>query len=111
MSNPGQCFSVHCSVVFNVVYCFNPIMHDCCVLTAYTAVSMDTDYVELICVFYVWSVMQCSAALDILFVMDSSYSVGKGGFERSRHYVLKLCEALDISPDKVGTHLINTVKT
>jgi len=45
--------------------------------------------------------MQCSAAVDILFVMDSSYSVGKGGFERSRHYMLKLCEALDVSPDKV----------
>ncbi len=52
----------------------------------------------------VWSVMQCSAAMDILFVMDSSYSVGKGGFERSRHYVLKLYEALNVSKDKVRLH-------
>ncbi|XP_076854659.1 von Willebrand factor A domain-containing protein 2 isoform X2 [Brachyhypopomus gauderio] len=45
--------------------------------------------------------MQCSAAMDVLFVMDGSYSVGKGSFERSRRCVLKLCEALDIGPDTV----------
>lgn len=45
--------------------------------------------------------MQCSAAMDILFLMDGSYSVGKGGFERSRHFTIKLCQALDIRPDKV----------
>lgn len=62
----------------------------------------------MVCVFFcVWSVMQCSAAMDVLFVMDSSYSVGKGGFERSRHYMLKLCEALDVSPGKVRLHKIN----
>lgn len=60
-----------------------------------------------LCVFScVWSVMQCSTAMDILFVMDSSYSVGKGGFERSLHYVLKLCEALDVSTVKVRLHTI-----
>lgn len=46
--------------------------------------------------------MQCSAAMDILFLMDGSYSVGKGGFERSKHYAIKLCQALDIRLDKVG---------
>ena len=45
--------------------------------------------------------MQCSAAMDILFLMDGSYSVGKGSFERSKHYAVKLCQALDIRPDKV----------
>lgn len=45
--------------------------------------------------------MQCSAAMDILFLMDGSYSVGKGSFERSKHYAIKLCQALDIRPDKV----------
>ncbi|KAM3859799.1 von Willebrand factor A domain-containing protein 2 [Diretmus argenteus] len=50
--------------------------------------------------------MQCSAAMDILFLMDGSYSVGKGSFERSKHYVLKLCQALDIGPDKVRVGLI-----
>ncbi|XP_054623844.1 von Willebrand factor A domain-containing protein 2 [Dunckerocampus dactyliophorus] len=50
--------------------------------------------------------MQCSGAMDILFLMDSSYSVGKGSFERSKHYAIKLCEALDIGPDKVRVGLI-----
>ncbi|XP_034564648.1 von Willebrand factor A domain-containing protein 2 [Notolabrus celidotus] len=50
--------------------------------------------------------MQCSAAMDILFLMDGSYSVGKGSFERSKHYAIKLCQALDIAPDKVRVGLI-----
>lgn len=50
--------------------------------------------------------MQCSAAMDILFLMDGSYSVGKGSFERCKHYAVKLCEALDIKPDKVRVGLI-----
>ncbi|XP_028286194.1 von Willebrand factor A domain-containing protein 2 [Parambassis ranga] len=50
--------------------------------------------------------MQCSAAMDILFLMDGSYSVGKGGFERSKHYAIKLCQALDIRLDKVRVGLI-----
>ncbi|XP_059180352.1 von Willebrand factor A domain-containing protein 2 [Centropristis striata] len=50
--------------------------------------------------------MQCSAAMDILFLMDGSYSVGKGSFERSKHYALKLCQALDIAPDKARVGLI-----
>uniref|UniRef100_A0AAQ5YVS0 von Willebrand factor A domain containing 2 n=1 Tax=Amphiprion ocellaris TaxID=80972 RepID=A0AAQ5YVS0_AMPOC len=50
--------------------------------------------------------MQCSAAMDILFLMDGSYSVGKGSFERSKHYAIKLCQALDIGPDKVRVGLV-----
>ncbi|KAK5850882.1 hypothetical protein PBY51_001720 [Eleginops maclovinus] len=50
--------------------------------------------------------MQCSAAMDILFLLDGSYSVGKGSFERSKHYAIKLCQALDIAPDKVRVGLI-----
>ncbi|XP_069011666.1 von Willebrand factor A domain-containing protein 2 [Embiotoca jacksoni] len=50
--------------------------------------------------------MQCSAAMDILFLMDGSYSVGKGSFERSKHYAIKLCQALDIGPEKVRVGLI-----
>ncbi|KAG7227916.1 hypothetical protein INR49_013710 [Caranx melampygus] len=50
--------------------------------------------------------MQCSAPMDILFLMDGSYSVGKGSFERSKHYAIKLCQALDIGPDKVRVGLI-----
>lgn len=50
--------------------------------------------------------MQCSAVIDILFLMDGSYSIGKGTFERSKHYAVKLCEALDIATDKVRVGLI-----
>ncbi|XP_042364053.1 von Willebrand factor A domain-containing protein 2 [Plectropomus leopardus] len=50
--------------------------------------------------------MMCSAAMDILFLMDGSYSVGKGSFERCKHYAIKLCQALDIGPDKVRVGLI-----
>ncbi|KAI4872809.1 hypothetical protein NFI96_016136, partial [Prochilodus magdalenae] len=50
--------------------------------------------------------MKCSAVMDVLFVMDGSHSVGKGGFERSRHCVLKLCDALDIGPETVRVGVI-----
>ncbi|KAG7506264.1 von Willebrand factor A domain-containing protein 2 [Solea senegalensis] len=50
--------------------------------------------------------MQCSAAMDMVFVMDGSYSVGKGSFERSKHYAIKLSQALDIGPDKVRVGVI-----
>ncbi|XP_047464895.1 von Willebrand factor A domain-containing protein 2 [Mugil cephalus] len=50
--------------------------------------------------------MQCSAAVDVLFLMDGSYSVGKGSFERSKHYAIKLCQALDVGPDKVRVGVI-----
>ncbi|XP_017290446.1 von Willebrand factor A domain-containing protein 2 [Kryptolebias marmoratus] len=50
--------------------------------------------------------MLCSAAVDILFLMDGSHSIGKGSFERSKHYAIKLCQALDIGPDKVRVGLV-----
>ncbi|XP_037546982.1 von Willebrand factor A domain-containing protein 2 [Nematolebias whitei] len=50
--------------------------------------------------------MQCSAVMDILFLVDGSYSIGKGSFERSKHYAFKLCQALDIGPDKVRVGLV-----
>uniref|UniRef100_A0A8C4UJT5 von Willebrand factor A domain containing 2 n=1 Tax=Falco tinnunculus TaxID=100819 RepID=A0A8C4UJT5_FALTI len=50
--------------------------------------------------------MQCSASLDVLFLLDSSYSIGKGSFERSKHFVGKLCDALDIRPDRVHVGVI-----
>lgn len=53
------------------------------------------------CVCFQREAMQCSAAMDVLFLLDGSYSVGKGSFERSKHYAIKLCQALDIGPDKV----------
>ncbi|KTG35083.1 hypothetical protein cypCar_00018882 [Cyprinus carpio] len=67
---------------------------------------MQTDLETIMKINAAGEMMQCSTAMDILFVMDSSYSVGKGGFERSLHYVLKLCEALDVSTDKVRVGVI-----
>uniref|UniRef100_A0A2K5RJM9 von Willebrand factor A domain-containing protein 2 n=1 Tax=Cebus imitator TaxID=2715852 RepID=A0A2K5RJM9_CEBIM len=45
--------------------------------------------------------MWCSAAVDILFLLDGSHSIGKGSFERSKHFAITVCDALDISPEKV----------
>ncbi|XP_040848427.1 von Willebrand factor A domain-containing protein 2 [Ochotona curzoniae] len=45
--------------------------------------------------------MRCSAAVDVLFLLDGSHSVGKAGFERSKHFAITLCDALDISPNRV----------
>lgn len=45
--------------------------------------------------------MWCSAAVDILFLLDGSHSVGKGSFERSKHFAVAVCDALDISPGRV----------
>uniref|UniRef100_A0A8C1UU23 von Willebrand factor A domain-containing protein 2-like n=1 Tax=Cyprinus carpio TaxID=7962 RepID=A0A8C1UU23_CYPCA len=67
---------------------------------------MQTDLETIMKINAAGEMMQCSTAMDILFVVDSSYSVGKGGFERSLHYVLKLCEALDVSTDKVRVGVI-----
>ncbi|XP_040031824.2 von Willebrand factor A domain-containing protein 2 [Gasterosteus aculeatus] len=50
--------------------------------------------------------MKCSAAMDVLFLMDGSHSVGKGSFERAKHYAIQLCQALDVGPDKVRVGLI-----
>ncbi|NWS18764.1 VWA2 protein, partial [Pachyramphus minor] len=50
--------------------------------------------------------MQCSASLDVLFLLDGSYSIGKGSFERSKYFAGKLCDALDIHPDRVRVGMI-----
>nr|XP_025951971.1 von Willebrand factor A domain-containing protein 2 [Dromaius novaehollandiae]XP_025951972.1 von Willebrand factor A domain-containing protein 2 [Dromaius novaehollandiae]XP_025951973.1 von Willebrand factor A domain-containing protein 2 [Dromaius novaehollandiae]XP_025951974.1 von Willebrand factor A domain-containing protein 2 [Dromaius novaehollandiae]XP_025951975.1 von Willebrand factor A domain-containing protein 2 [Dromaius novaehollandiae]XP_025951976.1 von Willebrand factor A domain len=55
--------------------------------------------------------MQCSASVDILFLLDGSYSIGKGSFERSKHFTGKLCDALDISPDRVRVGMIQFSST
>ncbi|KAM9326871.1 von Willebrand factor A domain-containing protein 2 [Gastrophryne carolinensis] len=50
--------------------------------------------------------MSCSAPLDVLFLLDGSNSIGKGTFERSKYFVLKLTEALDIGTDQVRVGVI-----
>ncbi|XP_057276922.1 von Willebrand factor A domain-containing protein 2 [Pezoporus wallicus] len=55
--------------------------------------------------------MQCSASFDVLFLLDGSYSIGKGSFERSKRFTSKLCDALDIHPDRVRVGLIQFSST
>ncbi|KAM3834423.1 von Willebrand factor A domain-containing protein 2 [Vipera latastei] len=55
--------------------------------------------------------MNCSAPVDILFLLDGSYSIGKGSFERSKYLTIKLCDALDISPEKVRVGAIQFSNT
>ncbi|XP_066095143.1 von Willebrand factor A domain-containing protein 2 [Saccopteryx bilineata] len=43
----------------------------------------------------------CSAAVDIVFLIDGSHSIGKGSFERAKHFAITACDALDINPDRV----------
>ncbi|XP_006162822.1 von Willebrand factor A domain-containing protein 2 [Tupaia chinensis] len=45
--------------------------------------------------------MSCSAAVDLLFLLDGSHSVGKGSFERSKHFANMVCDSLDISLERV----------
>ncbi|XP_064190635.1 von Willebrand factor A domain-containing protein 2-like [Anguilla rostrata] len=47
------------------------------------------------------NLIQCSAAIDVLLLLDGSYSIGKGSFERSKHFAIKMVEVLDINPDRV----------
>lgn len=50
--------------------------------------------------------IRCSAAVDVLFMIDGSYSVGKGSFERSKRFAVMVCDALDISPERVSASLV-----
>lgn len=52
-------------------------------------------------------VMWCSAAVDVLFLIDGSHSVGKGSFERAKHFAIRVCDALDINPKRVSTVLLS----
>ncbi|XP_077205945.1 LOW QUALITY PROTEIN: von Willebrand factor A domain-containing protein 2 [Paroedura picta] len=55
--------------------------------------------------------MNCSAPVDILFLLDGTYSIGKGSFERSKYLAMKLCDGLDISPEKVRVGAIQFSNT
>ncbi|KAJ7984649.1 hypothetical protein DPEC_G00356950 [Dallia pectoralis] len=72
----------------------------------FTVQEIQTNYETISKINAAGELMKCSAAMDMLFLMDGSYSVGKGSFERSKHYSLKLCEGLDIRPDKVRVGVI-----
>ncbi|XP_069719670.1 von Willebrand factor A domain-containing protein 2 [Phaenicophaeus curvirostris] len=55
--------------------------------------------------------MQCSASVDVLFLLDGSYSIGKGSFEKSKVFASKLCDALDIHPNRVRVGMIQFSST
>ncbi|CAH2323152.1 von Willebrand factor A domain-containing 2 [Pelobates cultripes] len=55
--------------------------------------------------------MQCSAPLDVLFLLDGSNSIGKGSFERSKHFAARLCDALDIGPNLVHVGIMQYSST
>lgn len=53
--------------------------------------------------------VSCSllAAVDILLLLDGSYSVGSSSFNDSKHFAGKLCDALDIDPDRVSVRNVS----
>ncbi|XP_053307201.1 von Willebrand factor A domain-containing protein 2 [Spea bombifrons] len=50
--------------------------------------------------------MRCSAALDVLILLDGSNSVGKGSFERSKHFASRLCDVLDVGGNQVRVGVV-----
>lgn len=40
--------------------------------------------------------------MDVLFLIDGSHSIGKGSFERAKHFAITVCDALDINPERVS---------
>eukprot|EP00062_Callorhinchus_milii_P019814 gi/632974762/ref/XP_007903856.1/ PREDICTED: von Willebrand factor A domain-containing protein 2 [Callorhinchus milii] len=67
---------------------------------------LDADHETVVKISTAGQLMRCSAAIDLLFLLDGSYSIGKGSFEKSKHVVIKLCDALDINPDRVRVGVI-----
>ncbi|XP_043911869.1 von Willebrand factor A domain-containing protein 2 [Protopterus annectens] len=55
--------------------------------------------------------MQCSEAIDVLILLDGSYSIGKGSFERSKHFAYTLCDALDVNPGRVRVGVVQYSST
>lgn len=51
----------------------------------------------------------CSAAVDVLFLIDGSHSIGKGSFERAKHFAITVCATLDINPERVSASLAVSV--
>ncbi|XP_063077522.1 von Willebrand factor A domain-containing protein 2 [Engraulis encrasicolus] len=65
-----------------------------------------TDHETILKINSAGQMMECSARMDVLFLMDGSYSVGKGSFERCKHYAIKLSHALDVAAEKVRVGVI-----
>ncbi|XP_067858273.1 von Willebrand factor A domain-containing protein 2 [Heptranchias perlo] len=76
------------------------------VLSSFCLQKLDADHETVVKISAAGQLMQCSAAIDLLFMLDGSYSIGKGSFERSKHVAFKLCDALDINPGRVRVGVI-----
>ncbi|XP_055502877.1 von Willebrand factor A domain-containing protein 2 isoform X1 [Leucoraja erinacea] len=81
------------------------------VLPFFCLQKLDIDNETIVKISTAGQLMQCSAAIDLLFMLDGSYSIGKGSFERSKHVALKLCDALDINPGRVRVGAIQYSST
>uniref|UniRef100_A0A670XX96 von Willebrand factor A domain containing 2 n=1 Tax=Pseudonaja textilis TaxID=8673 RepID=A0A670XX96_PSETE len=87
---------------------YEPLFLVCAFLFLHQFKMLLTFMRKCLCLF---SVMNCSAPVDILFLLDGSYSIGKASFERSKYLTIKLCDALDISPEKVRVGAIQFSNT
>ncbi|XP_072883911.1 von Willebrand factor A domain-containing protein 2 [Hemitrygon akajei] len=81
------------------------------VLPYFCLQKLDIDHETIVKISTAGQLMQCSAAIDLLFLLDGSYSIGKGSFERSKHVAFKLCDALDINPGRVRVAAIQYSST
>ncbi|NXA36317.1 VWA2 protein, partial [Eudromia elegans] len=89
-----------------VVYLFDPT-----VLMVLSIQEIHADQEKIVKILAAGQLMQCSASVDILFLLDGSYSIGKGSFERSKHFAGKLCDALDIGPERVRVGMMQFSST
>ena len=54
-------------------------------------------------VFFFFSVPDCSKAADVAFIVDSSGSIGKTNWERTKRFLMRIVSKLDIGP--TTTHI------
>ncbi|NWJ07048.1 VWA2 protein, partial [Crypturellus undulatus] len=81
------------------------------VLLVLSIQEINADQEKIVKISAAGQLMRCSASIDILFLLDGSYSIGKGSFERSKHFIGELCDALDIRPDRVRVGMIQFSST
>uniref|UniRef100_A0A8C8RMP4 von Willebrand factor A domain-containing protein 2 n=1 Tax=Pelusios castaneus TaxID=367368 RepID=A0A8C8RMP4_9SAUR len=81
------------------------------VLLAWSLQELHADQETIVKISAAGQWMQCSASVDILLLLDGSYSIGKRSFERSKHFAGKLCDALDINLERVRVGVIQFSST
>ncbi|XP_044518519.1 von Willebrand factor A domain-containing protein 2 [Gracilinanus agilis] len=76
------------------------------VLPSFTVQELHANQETIVKISSASQLMQCSAALDVLFALDGSHSIGKGSFEKSKYFAIKMCDALAIYPDRVRVGIL-----